>query len=158
LSGELIEGKLAADALLRRLASMVVRSDHFRLIRYLVAGVAVSLGYTLTVIVLVDRAAVFGPEAANVVSLILWTIISYLVHREFTFRFDGAYRGSMGRFIFIFILKLLASVAVIALTTRYYKSSYLIGVVLNWVVLPLISYVAMKFWVFQRALSQSHPL
>jgi putative flippase GtrA len=158
LSSESIQGKVAADASFRRLATMVMRSDHFRLIRYLVAGVAVSLGYSLTVFVLVDRVALFGPEAANIVSLTLWTIISYLVHREFTFRFDGAYRGSMGRFIFIFILKLLASVAVIALTTRYYKSSYLIGVVLNWVVLPLISYVAMKFWVFQRALSRSRPL
>jgi hypothetical protein len=52
------------------------------------------------------------------------------------------------RFIFMFVLKLLASVAVIAFITRYYQSSYLIGVVLNWVVLPLISYVAMKLWVF----------
>jgi putative flippase GtrA len=105
--------------------------------------------------VLVDWAALLGPEAANVVSLILWTIISYVVHREFTFRFDGAYGGSAARFIFIFVLKLLASMAVIAVMTRYYQSSYLIGVLLNWVVMPLISYVAMKLWVFQRALSAS---
>jgi hypothetical protein len=82
-------------------------------------------------------------------------IISYVVHREFTFRFDGAYGGSAARFSFIFLLKLLASVAVIAVMTRYYQSSYLVGVLLNWVVMPLISYVAMKLWVFQRALSAS---
>jgi putative flippase GtrA len=148
-----IEQNVTADALFLRLSRMVTRSDDFRLIRYLVAGVAVSLGYSLTIVALVDWAALLGPEAANVVSLILWTIISYLVHREFTFRFDGAYRGTAARFIFIFVLKLLASIAVIAVTTRYYKSSYLIGVFLNWVVMPLISYVAMKLWVFQRAAS-----
>ena len=134
---------------------VVTRSDQFRLIRYLIAGVAVSLGYSLTIVVLVDWAVLLGPEAANVVSLILWTIISYVVHREFTFRFDGACGDSAARFIFIFLLKLLASVAVIALATRYYRSSYLIGIVQNWLVLPLISYVAMKLWVFQRALSAS---
>jgi putative flippase GtrA len=151
-----IEQDVAADTLLLRLSRMVMRSDHFRLIRYLLAGVAVSLGYTLTIVALVDWAALLGPEAANVVSLVLWTIISYLVHREFTFRFDGAYRGTVPRFIFIFGLKLLASVAVIAVMTKYYKSSYLIGVFLNWVVMPLISYVAMKFWVFQRPLPQTY--
>src|SRR5262249_26337035 len=133
--------------LLVRLVHKVTRSDQFRLIRYFFAGVAISLGYTVTIIALVNW--LVSPEVANVVSLILWTIISYIVHREFTFRYDGAYFGSTARFIFIFVLKLLASVVVIALVTRYYQSSYLIGVVLNWVVLPLISYVAMKLWVFE---------
>ena len=141
--------------LLVRLVHRVTRSDQFRLIRYFFAGVAISLGYTVTIIALVDW--LVSPEVANVVSLILWTIISYFVHREFTFRYDGAYFGSTARFIFIFVLKLLASVAVIAFITRYYQSSYLIGVMLNWVVLPLISYVAMKLWVFERALFKKFP-
>jgi putative flippase GtrA len=150
-----IEQKVTATLFLR-LARMVMRSDQFRLIRYFVAGVAVSLGYTFTIVALVDWATLLGPEAANVISLTLWTIISYVVHREFTFRFDGAYSASVARFIVIFVVKLLASIAVIALITRYYQSSYLIGVLLNWVVMPLISYVAMKLWAFQRAPSQPH--
>jgi putative flippase GtrA len=144
-----IAQKVAAVTLFPRLTRVVTRSDQFGLIRYLVAGVGVSLGYSLTIVVLVDWVALVSPEAANVLSLILWTTISYVVHREFTFRFDGNYGGSATRFIFIFLLKLLASVAVIAVITRYYQSSYLIGVLLNWVVMPLISYVAMKLWVFQ---------
>ena len=154
MNTQAIEQKVTADTLFLRLARMVMRSDQFRLIRYLVAGVAVSLGYSFTIVALVDWVTLLGPEAANVISLTLWTIISYVVHRGFTFRFDGAYSGSVARFIVIFVVKLLASVAVIALVTRYYQSSYLIGVLLNWVVTPLISYVAMKLWVFQRALSQ----
>ena len=134
-------------------AREVMWSDQFRLIRYLVAGVAVSLGYSFTIVAPVDWATLLGPEAANVISLILWTIISYLVHREFTFRFDGAYSGSVPRFIFVFVVKLLASVAVIAVITRYYQSSYLVGILLNWVVMPLISYVVMKVWVFKQTFS-----
>jgi len=139
---------MTTKSLLVRLVHRATRSDQFRLIRYFFAGIAISLGYTVTIIALVDRLDFISPEVANVVSLILWTIISYFVHREFTFRYDGEYSGSTARFIFIFVLKLFASVAVIAFITRYYQSSYLIGVVLNWVVLPLISYFAMKLWVF----------
>jgi len=106
----------------------------------------------LSPVALVAWAGLLSPEAANVVSFILWTLISYVVHREFTFRFDGDYGGPAARFMFIFILKLFASVAVIWLITRCFQSSYLIGVLLNWVVTPLISYLAMKLWVFQRAL------
>lgn len=135
------------------LVDRITRSDRFSLIRYFVAGVAVSLGYTFTIVALVDWLNFVSAEVANVVSLILWTIISYVVHREFTFRFEGAYGGSAARFIFVFVLKLIASVVVIALITRYYQSSYLIGVLVNWVVLPLISYVALKLWVFERALT-----
>jgi putative flippase GtrA len=137
------------------LLDRATRSDQFRLIRYFAAGVAVSLGYTFTIVALVDWWGLVSAASANVISLILWTITSYFVHREFTFRFDGSYGGSAARFIFIFVAKLLASVAVIALTTKYYQISYLVGVMANWVVLPLISYLAMKLWVFEHALSRN---
>ena len=103
---------------------------------------------------LVHWLAFVGAEAANAISLIIWTLISYVVHREFTFRFDGSHGGTVARFVFVFTLKFVASVIVIALVTRHYQSSYLVGVALNWVVLPLVSYFAMKLWVFARA----HPI
>lgn len=126
-----------------RLVDAVTRSDQFRFIRYSFAGVAVSVGYTFTIVALVDWPHI-SAEGANVVSLVLWTMISYVVHREFTFRFDGGFGNSAARFIFVFVLKLIASVAVIAIISRYYQSSYLVGVAVNWLVLPFISYLAMK--------------
>jgi putative flippase GtrA len=137
-----------------RLAEKVMRSNRFRLIRYFVAGLAVSIGYTFTIAALVDWLSLVSAEAANAISLIIWTLISYVVHREFTFRFDGSYGGTVARFIFVFALKFIASIIVIALVTRHYQSSYLVGVAVNWVVLPLVSYFAMKLWVFARA----HPI
>jgi putative flippase GtrA len=137
------------------LVGKIARSDQLRLTRYFVAGVGVSIGYTLTVVALVHWLSFVSAEVANAASLILWTIISYVVHREWTFRFDGGYGRSAARFIFIFVAKLVASIAVIALITRYYQSSYLIGVVVNWVVLPLISYVGMKLWVFRPHVSSA---
>jgi len=69
-----------------RLIDAIGQSSRFSLARYLIAGVAVSIGYTVTIVALVSWFAWTGPEAANVISLILWTIVSYFVHRDFTFR------------------------------------------------------------------------
>lgn len=138
-----------------RLVDTVRRDDRLRLFRYFVAGTAISLGYTFTIIALVDWLGFVTAEIANVISLVLWTIVSYVIHREFTFRFDGEYGGSAARFIFVFAAKLIASIGCIAIITRYYQSSYLIGVIVNWVVLPMISYLALKLWVFQSVLKTS---
>ena len=135
-----------------RLVDAVRVSSRFRLARYLIAGVVVSIGYTVTIVALVSWLAWAGPEAANVISLILWTIVSYFVHRDFTFRYKGAYSDSLVRFIFVFALKLVASLLVIAGITKYAEGPYLIGVVVNWLVLPMVSYVALKLWVFQQRL------
>jgi len=135
-----------------RLIDAVRLSSRLRLARYLIAGVAVSIGYTVTIVALVSWLAWAGPEAANVISLTLWTIVSYFVHRDFTFRYKGAYADSLVRFIFVFTLKLIASLFVIAWITKYAEASYLIGVVVNWLVLPIISYVALNLWVFQQRL------
>jgi putative flippase GtrA len=145
-------------SLIVRLVGTAVRSDRFRLVRYAIAGTAVSLGYTFTIVALVSWWSVLSPQAANVVSLILWTIISYFAHREFTFRFAGEYAGSAARFIFVSLLRLGASIAVVAVVTRYYQSSYLIGVLINWVILPLVSYIALKLWAFRWGPVESAPV
>jgi putative flippase GtrA len=146
---------MSKSFIIKRVVDTIRKGDHFRLFRYLVAGTAISLGYTFTIVALIDWLGFVTAEIANVISLVLWTIISYVIHREFTFRFDGEYGGSVARFIFVFSAKLVASIGCIAIITRYYQSSYLIGVVVNWVVLPLISYVALKLWVFQSAFKTS---
>jgi len=138
------------STLLDRLIRTTAGGDRFQLVRYLIAGTTVSLGYSFTIVALASWLRLLGAEAANVVSLFVWTIVSYIAHREFTFGFDGGYSRTAARFVFIFLLKLGASAAVIAAVTGYYKDSYLIGVIANWVVLPLVSYAALKFWVFQQ--------
>jgi putative flippase GtrA len=109
-------------------------------------------------VALVSWWGILSPQAANVVSLILWTIVSYVAHREFTFRFAGEYAGSAARFIFVSMLRLGASIAVLAAITRYYQTSYLIAVLVNWVILPLVSYVALKLWAFRWGSVENVPV
>jgi len=130
------------------LATKAIVRDQFRLVRYFLAGTAVSIGYTLTIVALVDGFGAASPETASAFSLVFWSVPSYLAHRSFTFRFAGGIGGSAARFLFVLVLKLLVSVGLMALITRVYGDSYLIGIALNWIALPLVAYVAMKAWVF----------
>jgi putative flippase GtrA len=138
-----------ATARARLLVGGVLQGERLRLLRYFLAGVTVSVGYTITVVGLVEWLGWRNPVAANAASFALWTPVSYLAHREFTFRFDGDYAGSAARFLITFLVKLLASVVVMIAVIDILHAHYLVGVLLNWIVVPLVSYVALDLWVFR---------
>ncbi|SDR05205.1 GtrA-like protein [Rhizobiales bacterium GAS113] len=126
----------------------ILKGSQFRLLRYMMSGVAVSLGYTLTTIALVSWLHWQSAALANAVSLTLWTVISFVVHRDFTFAASGTTPWAVARFVAIFVLKLVVSVVVVGSFAKYGNGMYLVGVLSNWIVLPLISYTMLKVWVF----------
>jgi putative flippase GtrA len=126
-----------------------LRTDpRFSIVRYFFAGVAVSLGYTLTVIVLVEQLKWFGPVWASAIGFVLWTPASYFAHREFTFRFDREHRGAVIKYSVSFLLRLAGSALVVIGAIEYLHLHYVVGVLMNSIVLPLINYFVLKFWVF----------
>ena len=134
---------------LRRLIGRFRTGNEFRLLRYIVSGVAVSTGYTVTVLALVDLLHWLNPVAASTVSFIVWTPVSYAVHRDFTFRFRGHEWAAAAKFIVTFVARLLASAYVVYVATAQFELHYLVGVLLNWIVLPLVNYLALSLWVFR---------
>ena len=140
-------------AALRRMLARFRTGDRFRLPRYIVSGVAVSTGYTVTVLALVDLLHWLTPVAASTVSFIVWTPVSYAVHRDFTFRFDGQAWAAAAKFAVTFVIRLLASAYVVHVATAQFELHYLAGVLLNWIVLPLINYLALSLWVFRPRLA-----
>lgn len=124
-------------------------SDRLRLFRYFVGGVMVSTGYTITVVLLVEWFGWHSSSLASGASFLIWTPISYIVHREFTFRFVGALFWPSIRFLATVILRLGASVGVVEVATAAIGAHYIFGVFTNWIVLPLISYFVLRSWVFR---------
>lgn len=124
-------------------------TDHrLSIVRYFFAGVAVSLGYTFTVIIFVEQLRWFGPAWASAVSFLLWTPVSYFVHRDFTFRFDRGHRAASVKYFVSFVLRFVASASVIVVAIDYLHFHYLVGALTNWIVLPMINYFVLRFWVF----------
>jgi putative flippase GtrA len=60
----------------------------------------------------------------------------------------------MVKYALAFLARLAASAYTVHLATAAFGSSYIAGVLANWIVLPLISYVIMDLWVF-RAKTQT---
>lgn len=119
-----------------------------KIVRYFIAGVATSLGYTITVVIMVEWGWL-QPAAASAASFLLWTPVSYIAHRDFTFCFDGANPAAGLKFVVMFLLKFAASGLVVA-AAIVLNFHYIVGVLMNWVVLPLITYFVLKLWVFQE--------
>lgn len=138
--------RVNTTSLLRHLTEM---SDPATLARYFIAGVVVSLGYTLTVVIMIEWLGWHDPVTANAVSLCLWTPLSYIAHRDFTFRFDGASGASALKFALTFTAKLLVSALVVSLATEILGIHYIFGVLANWIAIPLATYLILKLWVFR---------
>jgi putative flippase GtrA len=137
-----------------RLWLLFRRHPRLQLARYACSGVAISAGYTATVVLLVELCGWRTPALASAVSFLIWTPVSYLVHRNFTFLFAGGEATAMVKYALAFLARLAASAYTVHLATAAFGSSYIAGVLANWIVLPLISYVIMDLWVF-RAKTQT---
>jgi putative flippase GtrA len=127
------------------------RHRHLKIIRYVFAGVVVSVGYTFTVVLLVSRVGWTSPALASAASFALWTPVSYIVHRDFTFLYviSGRHLATMVKFGISFIFRLVAAGYTVHLLSGVFGSPYLVGVLANWLVLPAISYLLMDMWIFR---------
>jgi putative flippase GtrA len=126
-------------------------------LRYAAAGIAVSAGYTVTVILLVDGLGWMEPALASALSFVIWTPVSYVVHRDFSFLYAGSQVSAVLRFLLAFIGRLAASAFTVHLATAVFGQRYIMGVLANWVVLPLVSYLILNFWVFRPTLPPASP-
>jgi putative flippase GtrA len=144
-----LKGLVAASRVIAQGGWTKMRVDRrFKLVRYAALGCAVSAGYTLNVIAFVELLDWKSPALASAASFLIWTPISYVVHRDFTFRFDGGNMSSAVKFAAAFSARLAASAYTVYLAAIF-GLPYLVGVLANWVVLPLISYFILDFWVFR---------
>lgn len=120
-----------------------------RLCRYAAIGVVISLGYTLNVIFFVEVVKWKQPALASAVCFVIWTPISYWAHRDFTFLFAGPRLSSAAKFTVTFLGRLAASAYTVYAANTVLGMHYLVGVLANWIVLPLLSYLVLKLWVFR---------
>jgi putative flippase GtrA len=134
-----------------RQAWMTIRQNRrLTFFRYAIVGVAVSTGYTVNVILFVEFLGWGNPEFASALSFLIWTPISYLGHRDFTFLFAGDPVSSAIKFAVAFVARLAVSSYTVHVATLF-GMHYLVGVLANWIVLPAISYFVLDLWVFRKS-------
>jgi len=126
-------------------------SRKFQLFRYTAADVCVALGYSTSVFLFVDILHLMTPMLASAASFVLWVPVSYLFHRDFTFRSDDRTLKIAIRFCSASVVRFIASLLVIYLFMMILHLNYIYGVLANWIVLPLLNYFILETCVFTAA-------
>jgi putative flippase GtrA len=130
--------------------SLVWFDQRFKIGRYALVGSAVSIGYTINVVAFVEILHWPSPEWASALSFVIWTPISYLAHRDFTFIVHRPGLASLLKFVAAFVARFAASAYSVHLVATL-GLHYIVGVMANWIVLPLISYLILDLWVFRAS-------
>lgn len=122
----------------------------FRLLRKIsyfgIVGVGAASTYALTVILFVEYFRL-QPTYANLFGVSCSAVVSYLGHHHLTFQKKGNHKQFMPRFLLQIIMSYLTSVALFHYI-NYMHWSYFVGIVLVWIIIPIINFLLMQFWTF----------
>lgn len=131
-----------------------------RVLRYILAGGAVTLFYSLLTVGLVSGHVENDPTLASAIGSVLTVPVSFLVHRAVTYvdvAFDHAQWRRFG----------VISLASFVIATSVMKAvdllhwPYWIGLAIGWVLIPVVNYTINAVWVFRAkaflALHRENP-
>ncbi len=116
-------------------------------LRFLTIGAGASFLYFVLALIL-DRLVNFPPVTASTVAYVLAAVFSYIGHKSFTFNTGGHSNFEILRFAVSTLTGfLLASIIPLVLTGYPSIISYLVVLV----VVPLLSFLMLKFFVFTKS-------
>jgi putative flippase GtrA len=131
--------------LLARLDPALLR----RVLRYGCVGVAISLFYSLAVIVCMQMLNSISPTMASIVGFIIVVPVAYLAHGWFSFS-DRPYDTFQPlRFAVTTTTSFIIAVGGMYLITEIAGRSYLLGIAWNWLIIPTMNFLTYMFWVFR---------
>ena len=134
----------ATQMLARRLVGSVVR--------YAVVGLAISLVYSVGVVLLVALLSSRNATLASMLAFIGVAPIAYIAHRYLTF-FNASHDAWQPlRFAITTTSSFLVVTIGMYVVTEVFGSSYLVGIALNWVLIPTINFVIYFIWVFRAGM------
>jgi nitrite reductase/ring-hydroxylating ferredoxin subunit/putative flippase GtrA len=120
-----------------------------RIWRYGIVGLAVSVAYSLAVVLAVHALPSHNPTAASAIAFAVMLPIAYLGHRSIAF-FDAASdRLQPLRFAVSTAATFLIAVGGMYAATAIFCRSYLFGIALNWALIPATNFLIYLFWVFR---------
>ncbi len=120
------------------------------ILRFGCIGVAATLTHFLILSLSVERLGL-DPTIANGLAFSIALLVTFFGQSFWVFRgHDGLGPVVIGRFGVSLLLGLAANMAIMAICTRLLGLPYQAGFVTGLLVVPVLSYVLNKFWVFRR--------
>ncbi len=120
-----------------------------RIWRYGTVGLAVSVAYSLAVVLAVRLLPTHNPTAASAVAFAVLLPIAYLAHRSVAFSDAASDPLQPLRFAVSTAATFLIAVGGMYAVTEIFGRSYLFGIALNWALIPAANFLIYLFWVFR---------
>lgn len=120
-----------------------------RVLRYGCAGTAISIVYSLAVLGLAGGLLRHRPTAASALAFFVVLPVAYAIQRRFTFADATPDSLQFLRFTTVSAASLLVAVCGMYVTTEILRRSILVGLALNWLLIPSINFMAYLVWVFR---------
>jgi putative flippase GtrA len=118
-----------------------------RLFRFGLTGIAATLAYAGSTIVLVKYGSL-GPVSAAIVGYLVGAMVSYFGHLHFSFRVEPNHARFVWRFVLTAAITFPATIIVTYLITDVLHWSYQIAIAVVTLLNPAIGYFCFRFWVF----------
>jgi putative flippase GtrA len=128
----------------------LLASDHLavKVIRFSMVGVSTGIIYALVTTVLVTVWHV-APVAASILGYGTSVPISFLGHRQFTFRSSGGWSSETVRFVTIQALNVALTALVMHGAIAWLDGAYWWGMIAAVVLIPLSNFTLTNLWVFR---------
>jgi putative flippase GtrA len=118
-----------------------------KLLRFSISGALNSALYGLFSVAFTGLTD-WSVTAVHALAFFLCVPVSYLLQRDFTFRYHGPSGQSAFRFFMLMALLFAVGLVTVALVQWLDRSRY-IGIVLAILVIPFTSFIAMRYWIFR---------
>jgi putative flippase GtrA len=126
-----------------------IRQFAGRVLRYGIVGLVVSIVYSLAIMLLVAQFRMRNATEASAIALAVVLPLAYFAHRHVTF-FDAAHDPFQPmRFAVTAVSSFVVAIGGMYIITGMLGRSYLIGIALNWALIPAINFLVYLLWVFR---------
>jgi putative flippase GtrA len=129
--------------------------EFFRVARYSLVGVLSAFVYAA-----VSAACLLKTNImmATIIGQVASTVVSYLGHLHFSFAVRPQHRVFLSRFLFVVGATFLVNIAVTWLFSSAVPIPHQFSILLVTILIPPMSYLASRFWVFLPGLSGTRSL
>lgn len=88
------------------------------------------------------------PVLASIPAFLTALVISFLINHHWTFVIKGAYRRYFSRYAAVSVAGLILNIAIMYATVSLLHQSYIVGLGLVIIFVPMISFLLQRYWTF----------
>lgn len=120
-----------------------------QMVKYGLVGLTATTIHAAILFFLVEKWGV-GPVLASIPAFLTALVISFLINHHWTFVVKGGYGRYFSRYAAVSVAGLILNIAIMYGTVSLMHQSYLLGLAMVIVFVPLISFLLQRYWTFSN--------